>query len=263
MFQWIRRSFIAGFFVTVPLVISVAAFIWIFRLIDGFVGPFYTEWLKTRLGREDPVPGLGILTTALLVMLVGAIATNVIGKRFLQRTEFYLLKVPVFRTIYAPVKQLVVAFSPDNEYGFKRVVMVEDRARGFVLGFLTRDTVKMIYVHGATQPALVSPDAWESDIAFLARPNAARLHLDLFYDYRTNVPLYPKWQRFLRERQPRTIIFWGQDDIFFTREGGEAYLTDLPSAEMHRLEAGHFATEDHLDYIATNIRRFYDENVAA
>src|SRR6478736_9403225 len=139
MFQWIRRSFIAGFFVTVPLVISVAAFIWIFRLIDGFVGPFYTEWLKTRLGREDPVPGLGILTTALVVMLVGAIATNVIGKRLLQRTEFYLLKVPIFRTIYAPVKQLVVAFSPDNEYGFKRVVMVEDRSRGFVLGFLTKE----------------------------------------------------------------------------------------------------------------------------
>src|SRR6476660_760310 len=133
MLQWIRRSFIAGFFVTVPLVISVAAFVWIFGLIDGFVGPLYAA----RLGRE--VPGLGILTTALVVMLVGAIATNVIGKRLLQRTEFYLLKVPVFRTIYAPVKQLVVAFSPDNEYGFKRVVMVEDRARGFVLGFLTRE----------------------------------------------------------------------------------------------------------------------------
>ena len=131
-----------------------------------------------------------------------------------------------------------------------------------LLGFLTRDTVKTIYVHGAKRPELVSPDAWESDIAFLQRPNAARLHLDLFYDYRTNVPLYPKWQRFLRERQPKTIIFWGQDDIFFTREGGEAYLTDLPSAEMHRLEAGHFAVEDHLDYIATNIRRFHDENVA-
>jgi pimeloyl-ACP methyl ester carboxylesterase len=131
-----------------------------------------------------------------------------------------------------------------------------------LLGFLTRDTVKTIYLHGAKRPELVSPDAWESDIAFLQRPNAARLHLDLFYDYRTNVPLYPKWQRFLRERQPKTMIFWGQDDIFFSREGGEAYLTDLPSAEMHRLEAGHFAVEDHLDYVATNIRRFYDENVA-
>ena len=92
-----------------------------------------------RLGREDPVPGLGILTTALVVLLVGALATNVIGKRLLQRTEGYLLRVPVFRTIYAPVKQLVVAFSPDNEYGFKRVVLVEERARGFVLGFLTKE----------------------------------------------------------------------------------------------------------------------------
>ena len=133
MVQWLRRRFLAGFFVTVPLVISTAAFVWIFRLIDGFVGPFYAHWL----GRE--LPGLGILTTALLVLLVGALATNVIGKRVLQRAESYLLRVPVFRTIYAPVKQLVVAFSPDNEYGFKRVVLVEDASRGFVLGFLTKE----------------------------------------------------------------------------------------------------------------------------
>jgi uncharacterized membrane protein len=133
MIQWVRRRFLAGFFVTVPLVISVAAFIWIFRLIDGFVGPWYAEWI----GRE--VPGLGIVTTALLVLFVGALATNVIGKRVLQRAESYLLRVPVFRTIYAPVKQLVVAFSPDNEYGFKRVVLVEDASRGFLLGFLTKE----------------------------------------------------------------------------------------------------------------------------
>ena len=131
--SWLRRSFIAGFFVTVPLVISIAAFIWIFRLIDGFVGPFYAARLKWD------IPGLGILTTALFVLGVGALATNVIGKRLLQRAEGWLLRVPVFRTIYAPVKQLVVAFSPDNEYGFKRVVMVEDAARGFVLGFLTKE----------------------------------------------------------------------------------------------------------------------------
>ena len=130
--QWLRRSFIAGFFVTVPLVISVAAFVWIFRLIDGFVGPFYASWT----GRD--IPGLGILTTALVVLLVGALATNVIGKQLLQRAERYLLLVPVFRTIYAPVKQLVVAFAPDNEYGFKRVVLVEEEA-GLVMGFLTKE----------------------------------------------------------------------------------------------------------------------------
>lgn len=131
--SWLRRSFIAGFFVTVPLVISVAAFVRVFRVVDGFVGPFYAAWLK------KDVPGLGILTTALLLLAVGAVATNVIGKRLLQRAEGYLLRVPVFRTIYSPVKQLVVAFSPDNEYGFKQVVLVEDAARGFQLGFLTKE----------------------------------------------------------------------------------------------------------------------------
>ena len=133
MISWLRRRFITGFFVTVPLVISVAAFVWIFRVIDGFVGPFYAAWLKRD------VPGLGILTTALVVLLVGVIATNVIGKRVLQRAESYLLRVPVFRTIYAPVKQLVVAFSPDNEHGFKRVALVEDAGGRFHLGFLTRE----------------------------------------------------------------------------------------------------------------------------
>ena len=133
MMGWIRRRFITGFFVTVPLVISVFAFVWIFRLIDGFVGPLYAGWFS----RE--IPGLGILTTALLVLVVGALATNVLGKQVLQRGEGYLLRVPVFRTIYSPVKQLVLAFSPDNEYGFKRVVLLEDSSRGFMLGFLTKE----------------------------------------------------------------------------------------------------------------------------
>ncbi|HUR34352.1 MAG TPA: DUF502 domain-containing protein [Vicinamibacterales bacterium] len=129
---WLRRSFIAGFFVTVPLFITVAAFIWIFGIVDGLTSPFFERLLGRR------VPGLGIITTAFGVIFVGAIATNVIGKRILQRADSYLLRVPVFRTIYAPVKQLVVAFSPDNEFGFKRVVLVSDGANAS-LGFLTRE----------------------------------------------------------------------------------------------------------------------------
>lgn len=129
-------------------------------------------------------------------------------------------------------------------------------------GFLTHDAIKGIYLHGAAKPELISPDNWESDSGFMQRPHAVRMNLDLFYDYRTNVPLYPKWQQFLRERQPKTIIFWGQDDVFFTKEGGEAYLKDLPNAEMHRLAAGHFAVEDNLDYISTNMHRFYATQVA-
>jgi uncharacterized membrane protein len=131
--NWLRRSFITGFFVTVPLVISVATFVWIFRAVDGLLGPHFSRWI----GYD--VPGLGLLTTALGVIVIGAVATNVIGKRLLQRAEYYLLKVPLFRTIYAPAKQLIAAFSPDNEMGFKRVVLVEDPHRGYVLGFLTRE----------------------------------------------------------------------------------------------------------------------------
>ena len=131
--QWLRRSFVAGFFVTVPLVISVAALVWIFGIIDGFTAPL----MARVLGRE--VPGIGLLITVLVVLAVGAVATNVIGRRMLARGEQWLMRVPVFRTIYAPVKQLVVAFSPDNEYGFKRVVMVEDPVRGMALGFLTKE----------------------------------------------------------------------------------------------------------------------------
>jgi len=131
--QWLRRSFIAGFFATVPLVISVFALVWIFGIMDRFTGA-----LATRvLGRA--VPGLGILISLLVVLAVGAVTTNVIGRRLVVRGEKWLMRVPVFRTVYAPVKQLVVAFSPDNEYGFKRVVMVEDSRRGLMMGFLTKE----------------------------------------------------------------------------------------------------------------------------
>lgn len=131
--HWLRRSFITGFFVTVPLFVSVAAFIWIFDVVDSATTPLYDRVLGTR------VPGLGIVSTAVVLVLVGAFARNVIGRRILQRAESWLLRVPVFRTIYSPVRQLIVAFNPDNEYGFKRVVMIEDPKKGFTLGFLTRE----------------------------------------------------------------------------------------------------------------------------
>jgi uncharacterized membrane protein len=131
--QWLRSRFIAGFFLTVPLIVSVAALVWIFGIIDGFTAPL----AERVLGRS--VPGLGILLTMGVVLLVGVVATNVIGRRMLARAEGWLMVIPVFRTIYAPVKQLLAAFSPDNEYGFKRVVMVEHDDRGWVMGFLTKE----------------------------------------------------------------------------------------------------------------------------
>jgi pimeloyl-ACP methyl ester carboxylesterase len=128
-------------------------------------------------------------------------------------------------------------------------------------GFLQLDTIRQVYLYGHKNPEAISPDNWNMDFRFMERPNARRVQMDLFYDYRTNVALYPKWQKFLRDRQPTSLIFWGQNDIFFTREGGEAYLKDLPNAEMHRLDSGHFAVEDGLGEITSNIQRFYLERV--
>jgi len=132
-----------------------------------------------------------------------------------------------------------------------------------LLPFLSLDGIKMVYQHGHRDLTRISPDNWNMDFRFMERPGARRVQLDLFYDYRANVSLYPKWQEFLRRHRPETLIFWGQNDIFFTPEGGEAYLADLPNAELHRLDTGHFAIEDSLEEIAMNIRRFYDEKVAA
>jgi uncharacterized membrane protein len=133
MLMWLRRTFIAGFFVTVPLAVSVVAIVWVFRFADGL-----TSGIGERL-LGAPWPGIGIITTALLILAIGALATNVFGRRILDRSEQLLLHVPLFRTVYAPVRQLLSAFSPDNEFGFKRMVLVDDGAGGSVLGFLTKE----------------------------------------------------------------------------------------------------------------------------
>src|SRR5262245_11758487 len=132
MMQWLRRSFITGVVVTVPLFVSVAAIVWLFRIVDGYTTP-----LSARLFSRH-IPGLGIVATAAGIVLVGAVATNVIGRRVVKRGESILLRVPVFRTIYAPVRELVAAFSPDNESGFKQVVILEGQ-KGTTLGFLTKE----------------------------------------------------------------------------------------------------------------------------
>ena len=133
--QRLRRSLVTGLVVTIPLVISIAAFVWLFQLIDGVMVPVYARWL----GQE--VPGLGLITLMAIVLMVGVVASNVLGERVLQRGEDYLLRLPVFRAVYGPVKQLVAAFSPDNQLGFKKVVLLDDPRRGLVLGFLTKKFV--------------------------------------------------------------------------------------------------------------------------
>lgn len=136
--QWLRRTFVAGFFLTVPLVVSVVALVWLVRFADSATAGL-SEQVAAVFGLEEAIPYVGVLVTAVGILLVGIVARSGLGQRMVARGQQLLLHVPVFSTIYAPVKQLLDAFSPDNEFGFKRVVMVEHPSRGFSLGFLTKE----------------------------------------------------------------------------------------------------------------------------
>jgi pimeloyl-ACP methyl ester carboxylesterase len=114
------------------------------------------------------------------------------------------------------------------------------------------------YETGATDLSLVAPDGWTLDQHFLDLPGRADAQIALALDYHTNVALYPAWQRWLRDRQPPTLLLWGRGDPFFVEAGARAYLNDLPDAELHLLDTGHFALEECLPTIAPLVADFLD-----
>ena len=124
------------------------------------------------------------------------------------------------------------------------------------------ETTKFQYTDGVKDLTRISPDNWVHDQALLDRPGNKDIQLDLFHDYGTNVPLYPQFQAFFRERKPPTLIVWGKNDKIFPEDGAHPYLRDLPDAEMHLLDTGHFALEDKLDEMAPLIHDFLDRKVA-
>ncbi len=129
--------------------------------------------------------------------------------------------------------------------------------------FLTLDATRSQYVDGVADPTSVNPDLWELDQRYLELPGRDQVMLDLLYDYRNNVALYPVWQEYLRTHTPPALLPWGRNDTFFPVEGARAYLDDLPHAELHLLDTGHFATATHSDEIAGLIRAFLDSHVVA
>jgi pimeloyl-ACP methyl ester carboxylesterase len=126
---------------------------------------------------------------------------------------------------------------------------------------LTLQATKSQYVDGVQDQTRVDPDNWVIDQALLDRPGVDEIMLDLFQDYGTNVALYPQFQSFFRARRPATLIVWGQNDVIFPAEGARAYLHDLPNAELHLLDTGHFALEDKGDEIAVLMHNFLDREV--
>src|SRR5215467_2578170 len=127
--------------------------------------------------------------------------------------------------------------------------------------FLKPETTTFQYTHGVPDPSVVSPDGRSLDDFYLARPNADEVQLDLFKDYANNVALYPKFQEYFRKYQPPLLAVWGKNDPFFLPAGAEAFKRDIPTAQIHFYDTGHFALETHHCEIANAIRDFLDRNV--
>ncbi len=128
-------------------------------------------------------------------------------------------------------------------------------------GFLTLDVTKWQFLHGVRDSSTVSPDNWAHVQPLLDRPGNKEIQLQLFYDYGSNPPLYPAWQKFLRDHQPPTLIVWGANDYIFPPEGAHPYKRDLHDLEFHLLDTGHFALEEKGPEMSHLIRSFLDRKI--
>ena len=128
--------------------------------------------------------------------------------------------------------------------------------------FLTPGTTQWQYTHGVTDENLVAPESYSLDSYLLTRPGNDEIQLDLFLDYASNVALYPRFQEYFRTRRPPLLAVWGKNDPFFLPPGAEAYKRDIPDAEVHLLDTGHFALETHFAAIADAIREFLGRKLA-
>jgi pimeloyl-ACP methyl ester carboxylesterase len=127
---------------------------------------------------------------------------------------------------------------------------------------VSAETTKFQYIDGVADTSRVSPDNWVYDQAFLDRPGNADIQFDMLYDYRTNLPLYPVVQAYFRKYLPPTLITWGKNDKIFPPDGAYPYKRDLPDAELHLIDTGHFALEDKADEIVPLIRDFLERKIS-
>lgn len=133
-------------------------------------------------------------------------------------------------------------------------------ARNACRAALTPEATRTQYLTGA-DASRVSPDGYTLDIAYFQRPGTDEIQLDLIYDYRSNVALYPAWQAYFRAHKPPMLAVWGKNDLYFLPPGAEAFRRDLPEAEIHFYDTGHFALETHGPEIAARMLDFLDRKV--
>ena len=147
-------------------------------------------------------------------------------------------------------------FTPFWEPLFAYATDPNPKTEAEVRKYLTHEATKWQWTHGTRDPANISPDTWTLDNANLDRPGNREVQLRLFWDYKHNLDGYPAFQQYFRDHQPPTLIVWGRNDEIFGPKGAQAYLRDLPQAELYLLDTGHFALEEEGDVIAEKIRDF-------
>ncbi|MBO9699979.1 MAG: alpha/beta hydrolase [Sporocytophaga sp.] len=145
---------------------------------------------------------------------------------------------------------------PATEDGKRFWANRNPETEGAMRNMLSLAGTKMQYVEGAEDVTRISPDTWHYDQHFLDRPGNKEIQLDLLYDYQNNLKQYPAWQKFLRDHQPPALITWGKNDSLFTGNGAVAYKQDLPNAQLHLLNSGHFALEEFHSEVAVLIDDF-------
>ncbi len=172
----LKKSFLTGIFVIVPLVLSVSLLIWFFEKVDVLFSPVIDGILRMAVPGAEHIPGTGILAGLLIILLVGLFARNVIGKRVLEALDTLINRIPGYRTIYATIKQLTNAFSPDSTRSFKEVLLVEyPKADSYALGFRTqtveKEGRKLVVVFVPTN------NLYLGDVLFIPEEKAIRLSL--------------------------------------------------------------------------------------
>jgi len=204
--------------------------------------------------------------------IVDTLVTELGAKKYAMYVQDYGAPVGYRLAIKHPerVTGLIVQNGNAYEEGLKefwdpiKAYWAEDtpEKRNALKVLFTLDTTKFQYTDGVKDVSRIDPDNWGHDQTLLDRPGNNDIQLDLFHDYGSNVPLYPQFQTFFRERKPPTLIVWGKNDKIFPADGAHPYLRDLPKAEFHLLDTGHFALEDKLDVMGPLIRSFLDRKVA-
>ena len=153
----------------------------------------------------------------------------------------------------AYIEGIGAAFDPMKPFWANRNRETEKPVRDL----LKKETTIFQYTHGIKDVSRISPDSYTMDQFLLDRPGNDAIQLNLLHNYQSNVALYDSWHEFFRNKQPKTLIVWGKNDPFFTVEGARAYLRDIPKAELHLLDTGHFALEDSSEFVAQKIVKFF------